>query len=512
MAEQTSSWLDATHPYYRAMASEWSQVMTHYRAALNELRTSTYLKQRAQGEPDEQFRERRDLADYTPLFALVADSYVGRISTAEEQTDRAWGELGNVTDPTTVAGRLWDNADGDGTNYLTVLEDAAGLSVVQQEFWCLVEGVRRDESGDVIGEASMRLIEPVAVPAWGGSVEKGTLWVKVKHTRVDWENYRELPKEKTLYRIYTLGGYQDWEKDEDGKERAAGPFQRYGGTEQDPFYFYRSAEAAARSRPSERILPLFRVRLPMRRFVGSVLAGKNGVIFNMESERDNLLRIANTPKGVFVGDYNQFAELLESIRMKTGGASNLWQLDPQAREKHYFMAPPVESATIATEVLKEKRETFFLSAFRFYEDAVRGRQKTATQIDQEAAAGEHSFLSTLATALDELENGIGLRLEQISMPDEPSKWGKFHVKRPRDFKPLDAEAEKDRIMKRYFGMDPLPADEDTVFEMARWVVEADGGQLDEEREAKLRQAVRTYLDRRDQGSDVENLFNLPPAA
>src|SRR5690606_1241038 len=133
------------------------------------------------------------------------------------------------------------------------------------------------------------------VLGWGGSAEKGTSWVKVKHDVVEWEDPRAEPKKVTRYRIYRLGGYQDWIQDEKGTPVQDGPFRRYGGSEQEPFVFYRSGEAARRRQAAGRILPIFRVRLPMRRYVASILAGKNGVVFNMESERDNLLRIANTP-------------------------------------------------------------------------------------------------------------------------------------------------------------------------------------------------------------------------
>ena len=94
------SWLDTQSPHYKASVSAWRLAAAHYRADVRELRAAEYLIQRAQAESDEQFKERLQLADYPALFALVVDSYVGRLRAAEEKatSTRDFGALGDPLD------------------------------------------------------------------------------------------------------------------------------------------------------------------------------------------------------------------------------------------------------------------------------------------------------------------------------------------------------------------------------------------------------------------------------
>lgn len=470
-------WTEYRHPYYQNHLLKWKTARDQYEADFQVLRKN-YLIQRKQGESTDQFDERKENADYMPLFGLVADSMVGRVMSVEPRIDRIWQRedreegLGNPSDTDTTAGRLWLNADGSGDNYLTVIDDGAVMLVTMHEIWCLVDGIPRDQNGQASGEASIRLIDPISVVNWR-SVGGRPVEVVVKDKIDARGSIRDEPRMISRYKVYDLEGYQDFMQDEEGNMQPEKK-QAYGAT------FYATNE---QRRP---ILPIFRVRLPLRRHVGYIWAEKNKIIFNKESERDNILTVANTPRLDLAATKDQYREQIKPI-IKEGG--NILLSDPEKRG-HSYIAPPTASAELGTKVLEQKIKTFFLAAFRSYENAVRGRERTATEVEHQQAMGEESFLNRLATALDELERGIGKRLEQIYFPKRPELWGQFYVERPKDFDPIDAEEEADRLMERFYGRSGTPVrTEDAEVEVNRRWYEARSLTYDEEQ-------VRSEVQRR----------------
>lgn len=468
--------LQQKHPRYEERINRWERAGAHYKASIDELRDKQYLNRRNQSESKEQFDERVANADYTPLFSVIVAVYAGRILGAEPRTERRFQQsdgpegLGALDEDGSLASRLWRNVDGRGTNYLTQIHQAAIKLVAKNEFWSITEGPRR-VNGEVVGEPTRRIIDPTSVFDWKRS-KGGTLeWCKVRSYTDARNSWRQEAAREERYHIYHPDGYEHYaiRKGANGEKIVADLMDgrdRIPYSESGDFTFYADAEAR------QSALPIFQVRLPMSQFVGDILAAKNGVIFNQESERDNLLRVANTPKGVWVGGAEGFWEF-QKKQANENISSNLWYLDPESRNKHYFMTPPTDAANLATEVIKDKRGAFFMSGFRFYEDSVQsGAQKTATQIAQEQAP-EDSFLNALATGLDEFENGSGVRLEQIQFPREPSRWGQFEVNRPKDFDPIDAEATANEIMEAMYGRaGAVPLTEDAEVDAIRKIYEA----------------------------------------
>jgi hypothetical protein len=290
--------------------------------------------------------------------------------------------------------------------------------------------------------------------------------VKVRHEADTRRSVDQEPEKVTRYTVYDVDGYEVFEETKEGEAASVSGRQRYGGEDGQPFRYWSDA---SRAQP---ILPIWRTRLSLRRLPAEILAAKNGAIFNQMSERDNLLRVANTPVRVLATN-----EPLEDIEKRIKAGFNTLVLDPSASQAHYYMAPGIESAQIATEVLAKKLEEFFVSGFRSYENSIRGRQKTATEVDQESA-GERGFLSLLAGATDEFEMAAGMRLEQIEQPENPSNWGQFYVERSRDFKPADAQAEADRMVMRYFT-GPVPIGAAGRVDAAKRIAESDGLTVDE---------------------------------
>lgn len=498
--------LKATRKEYDRRVSRWKRARTVYESDITKLRNPAYLEQRAQGEHKVAYQERKSLADFTPLFAALVNVYAGRLMQAEPKVERSWEDeegsgLGQVGDPDTLAGKIAEDVDGRGMNYLTMLHHAAVKLVSMHELWCIVEGVKRDEDGNEILHPTIRLINPDAVYDWEVG-RFGTLkWAKVHHQVTVRDDWTGDPTKRDRWTIYEQQGFTTYEIRENKKgdpevfdvtyeDEREGP-KPYGP---NGFQYQRSAD---QPRP---ILPIFRVRLPMLQFVGSILAEKNVVLFNQESERDNILRVANMPSLKFAGTEEEFKDYAERVRNGKVGNVLFANIDHEGSESHEYLAPSSDPAKVASEVLKDKRKSFFLSGFQFYEDATRGSEKTATQVAQESAP-EQAFLNTLATALDELELGIGKRLEQIEFPNDSEQWGQFSIERPADFDPMDAEKEADELMQRLFGRTGKVAlTEEAEIEATKRFYEANGLPVDEE---AITEEVRNRRDASNRAADFE---------
>lgn len=436
--------------WYKKMLPKWTTAWAHYEADFSVLRTKKYLIQRIQGESLVQFKERLITSDYLPLFGTTVDSLVGRMMSIEP-IDRVWEKeastkgLGNITDEESIAHSIWRDADGQGTNYLTLIEDMAIRACVLNSMWVYVRGVDRDDDGKSISDASITLIEPAAVVNILRDEKGNPIDVLVEGAEDSRASIEDPFDEKTVYTRFTLEGSRKYVVTEErGQIKVTpGELEPYG---KNGFFYYTKKSRLVKQ------LPIFEAKLPLRRFVGNILAEKNGVLFNQESERDNILRIACTPLFIFVGNNKSF----QNAQASRARGDNAMQLDPAASQPHYYASPPTAPAELRTTVLRDKVADFFVSAFRFYEDSIRGKQKTATEIGQDAASGEGSFLNTLATTLDEAENNIGWRIEQITFPKNPELWGQFHAQRARDFKPIDPVEEADRLANMIFGPNPVP--------------------------------------------------------
>lgn len=485
------------HPDYRAMLPRWQRVWAHYQANIDVLRARTvsmrelkerrqqttspglitsthsatgfmdgvFLIRRRQGESELQFLERLELADYTPLLATVLDAYAGRSTESEKRITRRWSRtgdgakgLGDEKDESTIAGAVWMNADGAGTNYPVLLQRVATLLITKQRFYTLVEGKRSTVDTDgtrrFAGHGRITIMHPEAVPNYidvGGRLTEAHVIGEVdRHKSV-----KDEPMPRTVHTVYMLTGYETWELDpdtndlvrKDAKTEGAPPTP-YGASSDEVFQYRESSDDPTL------LLPLFVTTLgvPNGRYPADILAAKNGAYFNQESERDNKLRLSNTPIMEIVAD--SLAQKREIEEDRAAGANTFW-IHPESKQRNGYLEPTHNSIEVAGAVLKEKRETFLFTAFRQFEDSARGGQMTATEAAQIAAQGEHSFLNLVVAALDEWETQVWKRLEQVEYPDDPKRWGQFFVERKRDFRPLDEMAEGQRLKDLFFG-GPVP--------------------------------------------------------
>ena len=406
-----TSWLNKKHPDYDTAQKRRDVAWDLYTGAVYDKLTS-YLIQHKQGEYDGAYEERRKTADYTNHMATVVDGLAGMMFAVEEQAERDFGGLGDLADVNSTAARLWRNADGAGTNYPVVWRKLAPALISLQEYWVMVEGLIEDAEGQVTGEASIRLVDPRRVENWIEDKTGDVVQCRVTEQVDARASIREDDDPVVQHVVYGVDGWQRWRvtKDENGQEQE----EMIG---EGTYAFY--ATTAQR----RRVLPIFRVRLPLPRPVGYLIARKAKAIFNLESSRDWLLWVANFPK-LLIDSTADIKEI--QAKLKEGG--NIF-----TGVEHTYITPPTEPAQLATEVLEKKVGDFRVMAMREYGDAA--RERTATEIRQEFRTGVEAFLTMLKSAMDEAEGGALWRLEQVYFPNQPSRWGQARVERANQFLP-----------------------------------------------------------------------------
>lgn len=455
VAGSNSSWLDITHPLYDKLLPRWQMVSDFYLGEVADENTArTYLVQRFQGEPLKAYTERVKVADYTPHLGTLIDTLAGMLFAVEDRATRVWaGESGTdgLGDPNkkgTTAHRLMVDADGKGCGWLTLWRRCT-LDVINTQFhWVLVDTVN--------GRHVVKLVPPTAVPNWveghNGPVDVLMKERRDTRSRLDGEGSAE---QETFIR-WQIGGWTRWMKDADGTAR------QLTGAGSSGTYTYVD-------RNGDPTLPIFPVQLPIRRYVAWLLAKKAAVIFNQESVRDFAIRVASFVKLVLgVESEQQYGELLKKIQ----AGENVIPEGKEVGGAHRFIAPLTEAMVNASDVLKTKIEDFWKSGFKMYADAA--RERTATEVKQDVAAGVGAFLQLLKAAVDDAENGALWRLEQAERSESPDSWGIARVERSDDFSAVDLSAIIDTMRTRYLGTSPVPVGRSALIALAKESARFDG--------------------------------------
>lgn len=450
----SSTWLDYRHPEWRANWLKWRYARDVYTAqVLDPEKIGSYLIRKGTGETLPAYFERQALADFTSHFGVCADALAGMLFHVEDDANRPAGDLGEWQDPATVAGALWRNADGKNTGYSTVWKQLGIEFVITHCHWVLIDVVT--------GSPRLVLIEPERVVDWDED-EAGLSWVKVCEQAQDRATWSSKPEVVEQYVLFTRDGWQRYRavKGQNGAETVVS----YGlpGT-------YAYTDAAGK-----RQLPIFQVRLPLKRNVGYPLAKKNVAIFNKESERDSQLRSAAFAKLFVAADDDTY----RAIAKQVNDGAFLIQEDPQSSKSHRFDAPPTGPVEVATKVLDQKVEHFYKTFFREYANSA--QEKTATEVRQDTASGVGAFLQMLRAGLDDAENQAMWRLEQAVFPNDPSKWFKARVERDDNFQPLNVDEEIERLRIRYFGQTgTVPLGRTAALEVLKQIANWDGLPVDE---------------------------------
>ena len=430
-SDDPRKWLAFRHPIWRDNIGAWKYVRDHYNGTIvTDLnKTKRYLVMRAQGEVNAAFEERAKTADYTNHFGTLVDGLVGMLSNVDGDAVRQWGArdaegvtlgLGSPEEPDTEAARLWTNADGYNTNW-EVFWQSVGIELSLTNLgWILVDSMR--------GNAVVRYIIPEAVVNWYHDPETGALVEALIEEESDVrDGIRSNAPLATRYLLLNTTGWERYAQSPQGFAVLLGAG---------------SWEVGWKDQQGNPTIPLALERLPMRRFVGHNLARKANAIFNKESERDNLLRTANFPR---LTAPNASDTEFKAIQDAIHRGHRLIQGSLQ------YIAPPSDPAKLASEVLQQKIEQFYRSGFREYADSA--RQRTATEVMQDAAPGQFAYLTLLSGALDSAETNAMNTLTQSLYPDHADWQFAAKVTRSRDFLPMDPDAAVGKLIARVFGKD-----------------------------------------------------------
>lgn len=457
---QVRSWLDAKHDEFTRKYHRWKLVSDFYHGNVIEDDVARqYLMRRYQGEPDQAYAERVKIADFTPHLATLIDTLAGMLFAVEDRASRVWtkadaksgdgGGLGDPNTPGTDAHRLWSDADGEETGWPTLWRQFVIDLISYQYMWVLID--TKD------GEPVVKLVSPTQVPNWLDDYSEVMMKEQVD-TRTSLQETEDAQRATPQrFVLWKLGGWERWERQPDGTPR------QLPGAEGSGAYSYVSHAGAP-------CPPIFRVDLPIRRYVAWILANKAKVIFNQESVRDFGLRTANFAKLVLGVASSEQLEKMEQRLLK---GMNIIPEDKEASGTHRYIHAPAEPITIATTILDKKIEHLWVSGFRMYADAA--REKTATEIRQDVAAGVGAFLQLLKAAVDDAENGAFWLLEQATRSQTPDAWGVAHVERSDDFSNTDTNAIMDQLRARYLGTgNPIPVGRSALIQLAKDSARSDG--------------------------------------
>lgn len=432
----TREQLGFRHPTWSEFHKMWKFTRDFYTAdVLRPELLTTYLRQKKQGETNDAFRERCENADLTNHFGTIVDSLVGMLGQVETDAARVWGlkdkesgqvsGLGERTEPDTAAARLWRDADGLGTSWLAFWSLVATELSLTHLGWLMIDA--RDEDSD----PAVRYLEPGCVVNWlvgpGGRLSDVLIREQVDARTSLWDKEAQVDQ----YLHITVDGWARYRL-QDGALVLA----------EEPGTWAQHFEDDA----GNRIVPLRHLVVPVKRQVGYYLAKKQSAIYNRESERDTLLRTANFPKLNVNGSETVYLAVVEALKQ----GNNVLQ-----GTGHEFIAPPTESAALATSVLEGKSREFYMTGFREYGDAA--RERTATEVKQDVASGAAAYLTMLARALDQAETWAMHLLTQLEVPTQRAVWFSASVERSNAYAPADPEVVLDKLLRRTFGADvPVP--------------------------------------------------------
>lgn len=403
---------DLADSYWKNHYDRWEYAMDHYTGdyAIRELyggKISHYLKQKYQRENNKAFEERKEVTDPVLHFATIVDSINGVMASKQDQTKRDFGAFGDPMENGTDADRLWNNADGNGTNWEPFFKRVGIKLTILGEMWGYVKGVT-DESEPCIVAIDPRNV----VNRWpiSGDPQQVLICEKMDLRR---SMNDDGDSDAEVYTLFTLDGYYQYTY-KDGEKVFL---------DEGEYTFWSD------STRTKRILPIFRSYIPMPRNVGYLLSVKENHIFNQESVRDFALRnmsFALLKLGVKGKDeYNHIVSTLEK------GANVIAQYE--GAPDHTFISPDSAYLAQSQEILSKKIEDFYINGFKKYGDTA--KQVTATQIKLESQSGIESYLSLLVDTVDEFENQSLFRLEQVYYPNQPANWGLAYVERSHSFQP-----------------------------------------------------------------------------
>ena len=408
------------NPTWKENHDKWDYAWDHYTGTYADweedvAKVTDYLHQKYQRENNKAYEERQKISDVVLHFATIVDGINGVLATKEKDTKREWGALGEYDGdellPDSIAYRLLNNADGNGTNLTPLMKSVGIKQTVLHSVWGYVEGVVGDN------DAHIKIIMPQHVVNWFPQTGELTE-VLVKEDRdVRDSIYADPNSEGDIYTLFTLDGWRRFKVEDDVEVTL----------EEGEYQYWED------SRRKKRILPIFRTEIPMPRQVGYLLAKKENHIYNATSVRDFALRnLSFAILNLNVSDDKEYNSILNHLEK---GANVLGSYSDKGA--HSFISPDSSYLTSFEDVLQNKIQEYYTNGFKKFGEAA--SQTTATEIRLENQSGIEAFLALLVSSIDEFENQCLKRLEQVYFPERPSLWGQATVVRSRNFQAEDLE-------------------------------------------------------------------------
>lgn len=456
----------------------------------------TYLIQKDQGELDEAYDERKEISAYTPYYPFAVASLAGMFFDAQDSLTPTWQPedvsegLGDPEDEDTVAHRLENNIDGKGNSFATHLWGTVVNMITMGQTWAVTEGVERNAEGEKVGEAAVRSYAPLQVENW---LEKSDRFVEVKlRITVDTrESLEDLDGEERAVRhvVYDTQGWREFSLQKHNESTITGVVEN-----EDSYAYY------ATSDQRKRILPIFRTKLPLRGNPGYNAARMANTIFNLESSLDFELWHSSfnkfkTPSAVDDDGINE--QLTDAVK------ESLKKGHSYVVDGEYF-SPSAENGEFKQKRIEKKVRQFFRTFFQQFGDAT--KERTATEMRQEARAGVGAFLTTLAHGLENYVNSMLWRLEQVYFPERPELWGQASWTAQKDFDPIDLEDKVEQMVRQFFPAGKVPLTETAA--KAIIAKAHDIHDLPPPEEDELDSAVEDLITRRAQARSAARDFQL----
>ena len=437
-----------------------------------------YLYQKMQREGNKAFESRRKDPDPILHFSTAVDGINGIISQKDD-TVRDWGELGKPDEAGSYAHALMKNADGSGTNWIPMMKRVGIKLTVLHTIWGLVEGIQESEGG--VEQASVKVINPQSVVNWYPSTGNPTQ-VLVKENREVRSDITGDPEPKEVFTLFELDG---WRRFTVISEKSGDETISYEQVMDSGNYEYWDSP-----KKENRVLPIFRVEMPLPRNLGYLLAKKQNHIFNFKSLRDH--GASNLSLAILKIKAKNDKEYEDAVQSLVKGNNAIWEHSDISGPGHTFMSPDGGYLSEAGKILQTDVEHFYHNAFREFGDAA--RQATATEILQKSSTGIEAFLALLVSSIDEFENQSLMRIEQVYFSD-PSKWGAAYVQRDTSFQPENIEESLEKMKKRFFGDDPVPVPDSERAQLIVKLLEKEGVVVEDEEaiEAFLEKTINTKL-------------------
>ena len=387
-SSQSMEWLNYSSLHYAERSYKWDYISDHLTGAvLDEDRIERYLLQRSQGESQDYYAERAELAAYTPDFARACIVLGGKVFESETGVNRTWTRpvvdaegnetaqdisLGDPADMASPVHTFWQNVDGNGSHYDSFLKSLAINLVAYGEMWVMLQGWDGDNA------PCLRLIEPQYVLK--DCYDKNGLLESVKvRSFFDAGSSGQDVKSKAEERftIFYADYYQVWRYNDKGKPEQVGKDTAYS-----------ESGFAYEDKQGNSVPPIFKVKMPYETCIGYLLARKANVLFNHQNSLDMLLHVSCFPK--LAADTISNGGEINKKKMRDIEDAILSGSTIIHGKGSQYIAPPMDPAKVKHEIIKEYRREFYRTAFQTYND--HAAQKTATEMRQDWSMSVQSFL------------------------------------------------------------------------------------------------------------------------